>query len=1194
MPMPPPHWRLDTVSSTPSFLRDIEQPIPVLGALDFFQINLVLGEDTPVESSDLRFLGDLVSRILHRGKETLPSLTVEQRVASLYGSDFELKEKSINSMGNIEWEWKHDLLGAAREFTDCLAPWDGDSTIVAFDPIHPDNERRLFQQMLDHYGPRIASCLYTQVAISDLLSGNEQTAFKGQSVDFVCAFPNGRSFILEPGDHDVGATPLRQEQKDQRRDEALAGQGFQTLRIPNTQIGTPELLQTIDSLIQNCEGKPFLAEPSGQGEKLARLNHLVLLPTLVARVEHILRFFLLQRGMLSLESFRLCIVEHDLECAELALFSFFHRLRRLSDLYDISCPVPQIDVVIIRSGSFSCAELTPLRESLKEYGCSVEIVKETPRGLFDLAIDVAIKSNHLTPSENLTTTCKATIRNVFPHSRLHRFSYSSLPRATHLVDDDEELVASFLKDFFRKKQLRDGQMPIIRNILSQKATIGLLPTSAGKSICYQLASLLTPGITFVVDPIVFLMQDQVLSLSGQFGITKVATWHAGDNITRDKIGELMSTNIMVFMTPERFLRPTFRSAMNGLLAADLYVNYAVIDEAHCVSMWGHEFRPPYLMLERCFRYYCSLRGRAPVVVALTGTASQLVLIDLKRELQIEEFDAIVRPKSFDREELTYNVVSCPSGNKRETLNTLLKTIAQRLGVNDVTSDAYGILFAHRPDQVWKLYGEFAGSANAHITQIASGEGSNEEIAVGLASGSMPKETPIEGDIWKEYKSKILPLFKRGRVRMLIGNAAIAVGIDNEYLNYVMAYCTPNSLESLGQQWGRAGRRSQQSQCYLIFSDDNPDATDQWLNGKIDQMPRRRDDLGTISYFHSQTFPGEKVDIEGTLKVISQLYRAEKDADGRRSIKEGANKRCQYYLSFLIMMGLVEDFEVTGMSSKTQYHAKFHPIVEEGEENKIREHLIQSLQNYLSRYHPITEDEVATNLDERPEGRLSGKIVGYLINFIYEQIAYQRKESIRTIVDFCRDDDLSPEAIRRRMRAFFDRHPKFSDRLDAIADGETDIKAANEIVQLIEGNDDAEHLYWETRRLLDERFRADWAAISLSAKMYREKTLSPSSQFLFEQLVNKLRERDPTDKQQAFLSSFFDNLRVIDSYLNESVWETLISELFYTLYLRHKLDYLPVLDSLVCEPEVRDFISAPIAVKQMGEVLNVVESQHGLG
>ncbi len=798
----------------------------------------------------------------------------------------------------------------------------------------------------------------------------------------------------------------------------------------------------------------------------------------------------------------------------------------------------------------------------------------------------------------MKASCRATVRNSYPHSKIHRFSYSSLPREAQLTDDKEELTTSFLSDFFRKSKMREGQFPIIRNILAQKATIGLLPTSAGKSICFQLASILTPGITFVVDPIVFLMKDQVLGLSEQYGITKIAAWHSEASIVRDdQVGELMSTNIMVFMSPERFLRPTFRSAMRNLLAGDLFVNYAVIDEAHCVSMWGHDFRPPYLMLERCIRDYCSLRGRTPVVVALTGTASQLVLIDLKRELQIEEFDAIIRPKSFDRDELTYNVIPCASSNKQASLTTVLGTIAQRLGVRDVKTDAYGIFFANLPKQVWQLYAEFAGNTNQHINQLVSNDYPTENIEFGIACGGMPKNTPITQNVWKEYKSRILPLFKSGKVRALIGNAAIGVGIDNEHLNYVVVYCTPSSLESLGQQWGRAGRRTQQSECYLIFSDDQPESTDKWLNGEIETMPRRYDDLGTISYFHSISFPGEQTDIDDTLAVMKKIFNAEVDADGRRSIKGGGLSRCQHHLSFLIMMGLVDDFEVTGMNQTTQYHVAMNPVVEEGvrtkDENTIQDHLAFSLKNYLSRYRPTTDSEVITSLQERPEERLSQKAVGYLIHFIYEQIAYQRKESIRTIVTFCRDTDLAPEAIRRRMKAFFDRHPKFSDRLDAIAESEPDIEAANEIVQLIEGNDDAEHLYWETRRLLDERFRADWASINLSAMLYRETSLSPASLFLFEQLIAELRNRISSNEQITFLAKYFDNLRILDSYLHENVWEAVIEELVGLLYSNYKLEYLPMIDALSCEPVTKERFRAPVGVKQIGELLHVVKSKHGL-
>jgi len=1192
-------WQLETVSSTPSFLRNAESPNPVLSALDFFQIDLQFGNSSAEVSADLRFLNDLVMRILHRGTGTMPSFAVESVIAESFGRDFGLRRKPSNGIGILEWQWQHDPRTSLNSFTDCLEPWGGDSAMVSFDPTHPENERRLFQQLLDNYGPRFASCVFTQVHISDLLPAEEGLAFQGQRVDFLLAFPNGRRLVLEPGDHEAGPNPIAQHNLDIQRDNALGNHGIHTIRIQNYEIGTRELIRNIDSHIRECGGHLFLNGPMSASQELLCQNHLFLLPTLIARVEHILSFFLLQRGMLSRDALRICIVEQDLECAELVLFSFFDRLRRLSTLYGISCPTPPIDLTVIRSEAFSCADLNNLRHDLQTYQCSVQRETVTSEGVFDLVIDAAIKSNNLTPAVSIAAECKAIVRNTFPHSHHHRFSYSSLPRPAHFGDDPETLITSFLKDFFRKEHLRDGQFPIIRNILSQKPTIGLLPTSAGKSICYQLASILTPGITFVVDPIVFLMKDQVLSLSEQYGITNIAAWSADARIQRDEqIGELMATNIMIFMSPERFLRPSFRNAMIALLAGDLYVNYAVIDEAHCVSMWGHDFRPPYLMLERCFREYCTFRSRAPVVIALTGTASQLVLIDLKRELRIEEFEAIVRPKSFDRAELTYNVIPCPSGSKFITLKTVFNTIANRIVVNDVRTDAWGILFAHYPKQVWDLYGDLEGDANDHITQFADGYNLQGEISCGIACGGMPQNTQIGNDVWKKYKDRMLTHFKHGRVRLLIGNAAIGVGIDNEHLNYVIAYCTPSSLESLGQQWGRAGRRGQSSQCYLIASDDRPLDTDNWLNGQVATMPRRYDDIGTVAYFHSQSFPGESLDIDSTLTLNRDLWRAEQDADGRRLIHGGVDERIQRYLSFLVMIGLVEDYTVTGMNANTNYQVKIHPEIDHfmaiGDQEGVHNHLVISLKDYLSRYRPTTEDEVLTGLQNRNETHLSSKAIGYLIHFIYNRIAYQRKESIRTIVGFCRERDLSSKAIRVRMKGFFDRNPKFSDRLDAMADIDLNINVVIEIVRLIEGYDDVEHLYWETRRLLDERFRADWATINMYAAIYRERVLSSSSRYIFQLIMDELRERLLSTAQQSFLSGFLNSLVILDKALSEKVSNSLLPEFFIALYEHYHLEYLSILDTLTCEPDVKDYLRALIGIKQMEGILHVVKSKHSLG
>ena len=1170
-----------------------------LQALDHFQTESRFGPEAAPDSADLRFLNDLVGRILHRGVGALPSVAIEREISNLYGSPFGLKEMPSALTGCIEWQWQDDLPYKVARSSAYLDGWTGDPSLVEFDPTHPENERRLFKQLIDHYGPRLGPCIYTQVPIADLVPTDIGTNFLGQRVDFLISFPNGRSIILEPGDHDAGPTPRAQEEKDRLRTTVLAKHNINTLRFANARIGSPELLSEIDALVENCDGKRYLTDGGNTSSDETKMAHLVLLPTLIARIEHALAFFLLQRGMFSHPALSLCIVEQDVECAELTMFSFLERLQRLSALYAIECPRPKIDLVVVRGGRYSCADLTSIRERLNGFDCKVEVKQESGGRVFDLLIDAAIKTNHLTTPSSIQSKSSVTIRNAFSHSRPHRFSYSSLPRSVHLGEKDEALVESFLGDFFRKARLKDGQYPIIRNVFAQKSTIGLLPTGAGKSICYQIASLLTPGITLVVDPIVFLMVDQVLGLSEQYGITKVAAWHKDSGLYTDgQIGELMATQLMIFMAPERFLRPSFRVAMKALLAGDLFINYAVIDEAHCVSMWGHDFRPPYLMLERCLREFCSLRGHAPVVVALTGTASQLVLIDLKRELHIEDFESIIRPKTYDRGELTYSVIPSPSRNKLETLKSIFKSIEGRLGIQNIRTQAWGVLFAHKPKQVWDLYGELASDANRHVAQISSASALEEEISCGLACGNMPKNTTIEREVWTEYKRKILPHFKGGRVRLLVGNEAIGVGIDNEFLNYVVTYCMPSSLETLGQQWGRAGRRGQKSQCYLVFSDDYPEATDRWLNGDIDngdidkEMSKRRDDLGTLSFFFRTSFPGKDKDRQGTRRVLVDLWKTKVDADGRRPISGGTDERIQVYLSYLTMMGIAQDFEVTGTGAATRYHVKLQPFLEESIRQKdldgIKKHLVRALQTYLSRYRPVNETEISEGLTAREEEKISAKAIGYLIGFIYDRIAYQRKEAIRTTVAFCREPDLAPESIRRRLKAYFDRDPKFSDRLDSMADKLSGIDAVIDVVNQVDGYDDIEHLIWETRRLLSERLRADWAAISLYAGVYADRSFTNSARTLFQQMMDEVREGLPPKEQRVFLTGFFNlistKLPTVD----------VLPEFFAALYDWYRMEYLSVIDLLSTDSAIKERVRAFIGVKQMGELLNGVKHKHGLG
>lgn len=1189
---------LATASSSLSFLRGVENYDDVVRAIDHFAIESFQTPFNVEFPQELRLIGDIVRKCIHRGIGTLPTIGLERELLKAHREYFHISENQEDTSGGINWGPKTDLAelrNIAALHTEYLSNCSAHIDLVKLDPSHPKNERLLLDRLVTHYGGKLLSCIYTQVPIADLLPADKKQDFLGQRLDFVISFPNGRSIVLEPGDHDSDPNAETQLRIDKARDSELLKIGIPTLRFRNSRISSNDLLGEIDSLIQKADGHKYLKSLESSKELNAAIE-LLLSPSLISRIETVLEMALLQRGMLGIHELEICITEQDIECADLALWSFFDRLDRLAHLYDVGIKYPNIRVTIHRPGKAECRPPIPPRSS-EWY--SITTTNELPTSQFDIHIDAAITANGNLPGAPVKANARYVVRNCYPHSEKHRFSYSGgMPKPLDVNEEKKTTLEGFLADFFRKRSLREGQFEIIRSILGQRPTIGLLPTSAGKSICFQLSSLLTPGITLVVDPIVFLMKDQVLSLHHLYGITTAIAWHAEAGIASDDIGELFATNLLIFIAPERLLRRSFRDGIRLLTAGDLFINYAVIDEAHCVSMWGHDFRPPYLMLERCFREYCSSRGREPLVVALTGTASQLVLIDLKRQLGIESMESIIRPKSFDRKELNYNIVSSPQKAKDQSLRNTLSTIGRRLGVHDPTSEAWGVIFTNTPQQVWETYNALAGDADQHVIQVASGTPLTSDLRVGMACGGLPKKSPVTPEQWKRYKNRILPEFKNGRVRLLIGNAAIGVGIDNEHVNYVLVHCMPSSLESLGQQWGRAGRRGQRSECYLTYSDDQPRATDLWLDGQVSEMPKRYDDLGTIAWFHSSAFPGKEEDIAGTTATIKEIFNSKKDSDGRRTIKADREDRAQRFLSFLIMLGLVDDYEAGGTGNGSLYRVLLNDEVERAISNQdnlsLQRRLVRSLQAYLSRYRPTTEAEVARGIEERPEERLSGKSVGFLIDFIYSSIAYQRKESIRTIVGFCREKDLSPESIRRRMKAFFDRNPKFSDKLEGMAQREIDIGSSLEILSLIEGYDDAEHLYWETRRLLDERFRADWAAVSLYSLIYREGSIPRSSYPILEQIFREIDQRLSPERADDFLVRFINGIASLDRALQTSVSASVIPALTELLYVDNRERCIRVLNGVSCDDSLKSRMRAMISAKQVEEIINVVRRKHGLG
>ncbi len=427
----------------------------------------------------------------------------------------------------------------------------------------------------------------------------------------------------------------------------------------------------------------------------------------------------------------------------------------------------------------------------------------------------------------------------------------ALPRPINeeLTDEGEELektLTYFLQQLFRKKEFREGQLEIIRRALQLKPVVGLLPTAAGKSLCYQMVSLLQPGFTVVVQPLRSLMWDQLDNLDAM-GIHRSIAIMSHGEVTPDEEDRLKEEGynaialgfcFFVFVSPERFQIPEFRERVETF-AANYPVPYCVVDEAHCVSEWGHDFRPAYLNLGWRVPRYCEHQGFKPVFVALTGTASQNVLTDILRELLINDPDAVVTPENFDRPELRFEVIKVPSEDRFPVLKSLFQRCIGYSPGQPMRKLPSGLVFT------FFVNDQQLGVVRLRDELIAGVPGLGNFIE--LYAGKRPKTESGTGREWEMRKIELQQRFKRDEIPVLVCTHSFGMGIDKPNIRFTIHAMLPRSLEEFYQQAGRAGRDGEFSQCYIVFSDDQPELADQILNPLQVPIEKTRDLAQQIPY-----------------------------------------------------------------------------------------------------------------------------------------------------------------------------------------------------------------------------------------------------------------------------------------------------------------------------------------------------------
>ncbi len=327
-----------------------------------------------------------------------------------------------------------------------------------------------------------------------------------------------------------------------------------------------------------------------------------------------------------------------------------------------------------------------------------------------------------------------------------------------------------LQQHFGFSRFRPLQKEIITEIIHGQSAVGILPTGAGKSLCYQLPALLLPGVTIVISPLISLMKDQTDSLVAR-GIAALAiNSHDTPAEGRSKLDALTRGQAkVVFVAPERLQNPSFLEA-----CSKVKVGLLTVDEAHCVSQWGHDFRPEYREIPAFHQHV----GRPPLL-ALTATARPQVQQDLAQQLGIP--DARLFRASADRPNLWIGVEPC-------------KTEAEREAV-----------LAH-------LLREEAGSAVVYVTSRREAEALSDSLGqrLGEAVGC------YHAGMGADDRTAVQNQFMSDLIRVVVATSAFGMGIDKPDIRLVLHAGVPDSLEAYFQEIGRAGRDGAPARCIMVL------------------------------------------------------------------------------------------------------------------------------------------------------------------------------------------------------------------------------------------------------------------------------------------------------------------------------------------------------------------------------------------
>ena len=640
--------------------------------------------------------------------------------------------------------------------------------------------------------------------------------------------------------------------------------------------------------------------------------------------------------------------------------------------------------------------------------------------------------------------------------------------------DMEPALTEVLQAVFAKQSFREGQLEALVEVMCGRDCAVLLPTGGGKSLIYQMAGICKPGRTIVIDPLIALIEDQQRGLA-EHGIDKVVGF-SSFQVVQGRLDALLrqvtsGDALFIFVAPERFQQRRFRDSIKALTQRTP-ISLAVIDEAHCVSEWGHQFRTSYLTLGKVLREVCKdVYDLPPPLLALTGTASRAVLKDVLAQLAIstESERSIVRPADFNRPELAMETRQCSPDDSPAVLTGNLGALPSRFGVP--------------PSEFFRPQAERTFSGLIFCPHVNGQYGIIElqRVSAGVVSfqpaiysgGRVPRERgrSIYGSReWEQKKREFAESFKSNRVPLMVSTNAFGMGIDKPNIRYVFHYGMPGSIEAYYQEVGRAGRDQGKALCLLIWNErdrarsDRLTITDGSLEDVRDEQASIRwvdaDSITQQLYFLLETFRG--VDVE-----LAEVERLVDDSEFlpnlgyRRTIQlaKGTDRQAdnrERALYRLMLLGVVEDYLV-----ESTFVVDLAGISSTG--------IADALLEFAKRTDPGSQrsslNEFAARAGNMGLREAVSEAARQLIAFIYDVIVESRRRSLREMYVAVRDASPGGDGLRDRVLDYLTRGD-ISPVLESLVDSaEFHYPVWEKELANLQGVEDARELRGNSARLL---------------------------------------------------------------------------------------------------------------------------------